>query len=193
MRRPTAQDERVAIRCGAGDPADADVARSASNVFNDDRLTKRPSHPVGHDAADRVGRPARGKRHHHRDGACGVDLGGRAAGRRTGNECDGNQRLPHGWHPHDRDGDEVCPAISYLTPGSRSGAPFTRAADNPRRSKSIAPRALCPVRVARPSALHAEKCMYHSKRYGRRERLRRAAIRHSAESIECRTADTGPR
>jgi hypothetical protein len=28
--------------------------------------------------------------------------------------------------------------------------------------------------------------MYHSKRYGRRERHRRAAIRHRAESIECR-------
>jgi hypothetical protein len=44
-----------------------------------------------------------------------------------------------------------------------------------------------------PSALHAEKCMYHSNCQRSGERNRRAESPRIAGSIDAATADTGPR
>src|SRR5262245_62229167 len=47
MRVPEAQTDRVAIRSRTGDAADSNAAVRSAHVFNDDRLTKRCSHPLG--------------------------------------------------------------------------------------------------------------------------------------------------
>src|SRR5262249_57495529 len=61
------QPGRVAVGRGGSDPANPNRARSAGHVLDDDRLTERLAHALGHDAADRIGRAARSKRDEQRD------------------------------------------------------------------------------------------------------------------------------
>jgi hypothetical protein len=69
----------------------------------------------------------------------------------------------------------------------RSAVPHRAEAGNPKRSKRIAYATVSSCGIAPPSALHAGKCMYHSKSYGRREGAGSAAGNWQiAESIECR-------
>ena len=58
-----ADGERVAVGRRARDAADADAAAGAGDVLDDDGLAERGLHPLGHDAGQRVGRPAGGVGH----------------------------------------------------------------------------------------------------------------------------------
>jgi len=64
---PGAEDERVSIGSRMGDPAGADGAVRASDIFDDDGLTKRYAHPLGEGARDVVGQRARRERHDYRN------------------------------------------------------------------------------------------------------------------------------
>ena len=75
VRRPTAQDKRVAIRCGAGDAADPEAARSATDILYDDGSPERDPHSFRQDAADCVGGAARRKRDNQSDGPRRIGLG----------------------------------------------------------------------------------------------------------------------
>src|SRR5262249_39820400 len=74
MRAQEADAESITIRYRARDAAHADGPSGPSYVFNDDGLAKRDPHALGHNAPDRIRRPASGKRHNHRDRACRVGL-----------------------------------------------------------------------------------------------------------------------
>jgi hypothetical protein len=67
LRGPVADADRVAIAGGTGDAPDADCRRRPGDVLDDDRLTERLAHPLGHDARDRIGRPTGTVRHDHHD------------------------------------------------------------------------------------------------------------------------------
>ena len=58
---PGAEDECVSVGRRVGDAAGPDGAVGASDIFDDDRLTKRRLHPLGDDARDAVGQGARGE------------------------------------------------------------------------------------------------------------------------------------
>ena len=64
---PGAEDERVSIRSRAGDPAGSDGAVRASDVFDDNGLTKRCAHPLCEGARDVVGQSTRRERHDYRN------------------------------------------------------------------------------------------------------------------------------
>src|SRR5262245_38305731 len=66
--------ERVAVRCRAGDAADADGAAGAAHVLDHHRLAEEASHRLREDAAQRVGGAAGGIRHDHRDRPRGIGL-----------------------------------------------------------------------------------------------------------------------
>src|SRR6516162_4295632 len=59
--------DRIAIGPCASDTADANAAVGPRHVFDDDRLPKRASHPLGHEAPNSIGRTACGDRHDHGD------------------------------------------------------------------------------------------------------------------------------
>jgi hypothetical protein len=69
--------QRITIASRAGDPADTDVAARTSHVLDDDRLPERGPHALAEEARNRVGRPAGGIRHDHREGTRGIGLGPR--------------------------------------------------------------------------------------------------------------------
>src|SRR5258705_9675160 len=56
---PAADDDRISVRCRTCDPPNADAASRATHVLNDDGLTKRLPHPLGHDASYHVRPPTR--------------------------------------------------------------------------------------------------------------------------------------
>jgi hypothetical protein len=72
---------RIAIRRGASDTADADTSRCTRHVLNDDALSKLNRHALSQNAGQRIGRPTGGKRHNHRDRVCRIALGRGHAGR----------------------------------------------------------------------------------------------------------------
>src|SRR6516164_3755086 len=74
MRAQEADAESITIGYRTRDAAHADGPSGASYVFNDDGLAERDPHALGHNPPDRIGRPASGKRHNHRDRACRVGL-----------------------------------------------------------------------------------------------------------------------
>src|SRR5262245_7720591 len=74
MRAQEADAESITIGYRTRDAAHADGPSGASYVFNDDGLAERDPHALGHNAPDRIRRPASGKRHNHRDRACRVGL-----------------------------------------------------------------------------------------------------------------------
>jgi hypothetical protein len=47
MRAAAAEDDRIAIRPRASDPADSYDPVRSGDVFDDDRLSQRTSHPLG--------------------------------------------------------------------------------------------------------------------------------------------------
>jgi hypothetical protein len=63
MRRPIAENDRVAIGRGMRDPAGADAAGRAGYVFDDNGLTKRVLHALGQNTRQRVPRPTGRERH----------------------------------------------------------------------------------------------------------------------------------
>src|SRR5262245_291458 len=67
MRVPDAGDKCVSVGRRVGDAAGPDVAVRATDILNDDGLTKRRPHSLGQDARDDVGKGARGERHDHRN------------------------------------------------------------------------------------------------------------------------------
>jgi hypothetical protein len=58
---------RIAPGGRGSEAADADRARSADHVLDDDRLAERLAHSLGHDAADRIRGPTCSERHDQRD------------------------------------------------------------------------------------------------------------------------------
>ena len=84
-----ADAERVTVRSGASDLADADAAAGAADVLDDHALVQRNLHALGEDARDRVGRPAGRIGHHDGDDSGWINVCRRAerAGCEYG-ECD---------------------------------------------------------------------------------------------------------
>src|SRR5215831_8997829 len=74
MRAQEADAESITIGYRTHDAAHADGPSGASYVFNDDGLAERDPHALGHNAPDRIRRPASRKRHNHRDRARRVGL-----------------------------------------------------------------------------------------------------------------------
>ena len=74
MRDPSADVERVSIGCRAGEPGDADIASTATHVFNDDGLTERCPHTFGQDPRDRIQCAAGRERHDHCNGSRRIGL-----------------------------------------------------------------------------------------------------------------------
>src|SRR5262249_35161690 len=74
MRAQEADAESITIGYRTHDAAHADGPSGASYVFNDDGLAERDPHAFGHNAPDRIRRPASRKRHNHRDRARRVGL-----------------------------------------------------------------------------------------------------------------------
>jgi hypothetical protein len=81
-----ADADRVAVGRGLRDPADPDAAAGAAHVLDHHRLAEAGLHALGQDAGERVGRPARRIRHHHRDRARRIDLG--VGGAASANEAE---------------------------------------------------------------------------------------------------------
>src|SRR5215470_6688055 len=79
----------IAVGSRAYSATDSDVTIPTSNVFDDDGLPKRASHPLGYKSSDNVRWPARSKRHDHGDGARWIALG-----RRGGRECRSDRSGP---------------------------------------------------------------------------------------------------
>src|SRR6185312_16671422 len=61
--------QRIAVRRGAGDAADADAAAGAADVLGNDGLVQHRAHAVGQNARDGVGRAAGRIGHHDGDDA----------------------------------------------------------------------------------------------------------------------------
>ena len=59
--------QRVAVGRGFCDHIGADVAARAHLVLDDELLAEKLAHTRAHDARDRIGRTAGGKRNHHAD------------------------------------------------------------------------------------------------------------------------------
>src|SRR5215472_2394147 len=74
MRVHLAKVNCIAVGSRAYSATDSDVTVATSNVFDDDGLSKRASHPLGYKSSDNVRWPARSKRHDHGDGARRVGL-----------------------------------------------------------------------------------------------------------------------
>ena len=74
MRAQAAEAQRVTVCGRARDPADADIAAPAPDVFDDHRLAERGAHALGNDARKSVVRSAGGERHHDRNRTRGIDL-----------------------------------------------------------------------------------------------------------------------
>src|SRR5262249_58255057 len=64
---PLPNTDRVAIGGCAGNPANSNAACSTRHVLDNDGLTKRCTHALGHDSSDRVCRAARCKWYDYRD------------------------------------------------------------------------------------------------------------------------------
>src|SRR2546427_13230428 len=64
---PYAETQGVPVGCRAGGPAGTDAAVRATYILDDDGLTERSPHALGHDAPGHVCQPARSKRNDHRD------------------------------------------------------------------------------------------------------------------------------
>jgi hypothetical protein len=71
-RRP--QINRVAIGPRTSSPADTDAPIRSSGIFKDDGLSKRRSHPLGHDTPEHISGAARSSRHDHGDRASRIGL-----------------------------------------------------------------------------------------------------------------------
>ena len=90
------EQQRVAVRLGAGDAAGAQRAAGAADILDDDLLAEILGHGFGDQARDRVGRAAGRERHDDGDRAVGIGLGGsRKRGRR---ECRGGKQSCHEFH-----------------------------------------------------------------------------------------------
>ena len=68
------EEERVTVRIGGGDTAGAQRAAGAADILDDHLLAEHLGHRLRDQPGHGVGRPARGERHHHGDGALGVGL-----------------------------------------------------------------------------------------------------------------------
>jgi hypothetical protein len=96
VRRRRADAQRVAVGRRAHGTADAEAARRAADILDDDGLTERGSQRLGQDACEAIGRPARRERHDDRNRARGIDLRRGAAHRcQDRGERDGNGELSH--------------------------------------------------------------------------------------------------
>src|SRR5262249_16695070 len=69
-----AEADRIAIGPRARDAIDTDAPVSPADVFHDDGLSKRVSHPLGEHSSDYIRRAAWCKRNNHRDGPRRVGL-----------------------------------------------------------------------------------------------------------------------
>jgi hypothetical protein len=69
VRAHVSEHELIAVRRGPRDARAAQHPASAADVLDDHFLAERLRDARGEDAADRVGRPAGGEWHHHRDRA----------------------------------------------------------------------------------------------------------------------------
>ena len=77
-----AEEYGVAVRLGIGRTARAGHAARATDIFNNNGLAEQLAHLLRHDAAEHVGRAARGERDDHGHRAIGKCLRGRGAGQR---------------------------------------------------------------------------------------------------------------
>src|SRR5262249_41109769 len=74
MRALGTKINRIAVGPRAREAADADVAVSPADVFDDDRLSEGTFHALGNHSRDHVATAAGSKRHDHRDGARRIAL-----------------------------------------------------------------------------------------------------------------------
>ena len=74
MRAHETEVNRIAIGPRASSPAGTDAPVRSADVFDDDGLSKRPSHPLGHNSPDHIRGAARSERHDHGDGARRIGL-----------------------------------------------------------------------------------------------------------------------
>ena len=74
MRGRGADAERVAVGGRANRAADADAARGARDIFDDDRLPQNCPHSFAEEPRHRVGGPSGRKRHDHGDRPCRIVL-----------------------------------------------------------------------------------------------------------------------
>jgi hypothetical protein len=85
MRGDRTEIDCVTVGPRTSSPAGADVSIRAADVFDDDMLTERCPHTLGHNPPYHVGGAARSERHDHGDGA-------RRIGFRQCHRRDGRQR-----------------------------------------------------------------------------------------------------
>jgi hypothetical protein len=75
LRRPVPGEVyRISVGPGASDPAGTDVSVRSADIFDNDGLSKRFSHPISENTRKYIRRPARGRRHDHGDGARRIGL-----------------------------------------------------------------------------------------------------------------------
>src|SRR5262245_17088408 len=74
MRSPASENQRIAVRSGARDPAGPDAAATACHVFDDHGLTEGRSHTLCKDARKSVSAPTCSKWHTQCDGTRWITL-----------------------------------------------------------------------------------------------------------------------
>ncbi len=137
MGAEIAHHHGVAVGRGARGLGGADRAAGAGHVFDDDLLAEHRTDRLRDDAAEDVGRPARGERHDHGDGAVGILLFGPRMHAGVGYDnaryaCD-YREPPHGAGP-----------CHYLPPAIE--APRSNAAVALREFKGVRGGVKCPCR-----------------------------------------------